>query len=292
MSLRALLDAAVPPLAIPTVYFDTNIFYWVASGKIPAEDWEALRSFLRENAHHRVSLTTLYELLNAVAGSREETFEACKDRFRYLNVLPGTVYGPLSGEFIRTRIFGLKARRQDFTHEALRQCVPFVLRAKARTDLTEGRIVTHPHSLLRWGIDLARIHEQICRGKEDFVKQLKLLSKAPPDALARKRWAARKVIALELERTVKNRLRIEICLDAVYEHLACSLEKARNFDYNFKKHETAWLDSQQLHYLADPTHIFITNDGHLKEETVKSTQSLRIVTFEELLGFARSGASR
>src|SRR5208283_995255 len=75
MSIRALLHSMVSPLEIPTVYFDTQVFSWVASGRISAQDWKEACDFVRKNAHHCVSLTTLYELLVGVAFGKEESFE-------------------------------------------------------------------------------------------------------------------------------------------------------------------------------------------------------------------------
>jgi hypothetical protein len=289
MSLRALLDSTVSALEIPTVYFDTQVFSWAAKGSISTRDWEEVRRFVRKNAHHCVSLTTLYELLAGVAYGRDESFEHYRDRLRYLDITPQSTYGPLSGEFVRTRIFSLEPRRQDFSPEVLMRCVPIVLRAQARTDLTEGSIVLSPYSPLSWGIDLPKIQGQIRSGKEAYIKRLESLRQSHPGVLSRESWAAGKVIALELDRTLENRQRIEVSLDAVYRHDVSVRQKANNPSYNFTKNASAWLDSQQLHYLADPTYIFITNDGRLKKEAAKSTQSKRIITFQELLGFAECG---
>jgi hypothetical protein len=288
MSLRTLLDSIVSPLEIPTVYFDTQVFSLVASRRISKQDWKEACDFVRRNAHHCVSLTTLYELLAGVAYGEEECFEHNRDRLGYLDITPQTSYGPLTGEFIRTRIFGLQPSRQDFSPDAIARWIPIVLRAQTRRDLTEGRIVPQPNSPISLGMDLRKIKRQILRGKAAYIKRLKSLRKSHPGVLSRESWAAGVVVALKLDKTLENRERIEISLDALYHHDVSVRQKAADPGYNFKKHASTWLDSQQLYYLADPTYVFVTNDGQLKQETAKSTQSKRIITFQELLGFAKS----
>src|SRR5208337_4436612 len=99
---------------------------------------------------------------------------------RYLDIPPQTTYGRLSGEFIRTRIFGLQPSRQDFSPDALMRWVPIVLRAQTRRDLTEGRIVVQPYSPVSLGMDLQKIQWQILRGKVAYIKRLKSLRQSHP----------------------------------------------------------------------------------------------------------------
>ncbi|HEY4903113.1 MAG TPA: hypothetical protein VIH89_06540 [Candidatus Sulfotelmatobacter sp.] len=85
---------------------------------------------------------------------------------------------------------------------------------------------------------------------------------------------------------LENRLRIEDALDAQYHHDVSMRIKARSADFNFKKNSTAWLDSSQLVYLAEPTFIFVTADERLVRDTKGSSQAGRILLLREFLSLA------
>jgi hypothetical protein len=94
------------------------------------------------------------------------------------------------------------------------------------------------------------------------------------------------VSALKLDLTLENRIKVESTLDAFYRHDVSMRKKAEQKDFNFKKNSTAWLDSSQLIYLADPTFIFVTADDKLIDSLAESTQLSRVLSFWNLLELA------
>jgi hypothetical protein len=63
---------------------------------------------------------------------------------------------------------------------------------------------------------------------------------------------------------------------------------AKDTPYDFTKHGSDWLDSQLLYYFADPVIHLVTCDLKIKDRTKDSTQSSRILRFDELLALART----
>lgn len=86
--------------------------------------------------------------------------------------------------------------------------------------------------------------------------------------------------------TRENRLKVEEYLDAQYRHDVSMRIKARSEGFNFKKNSTAWLDSSQLVYLAEPTFIFVTADEKLVKDTAESVQATRILLLRDFLSLA------
>lgn len=140
--LLAYLGPAVSPLAVPTIYFDTPAISWVEAGRVSREEWQRALSFLRQSAHHAISLTTLYELLAGLAYGSPATFTRFRDRFKLLSITPQQTFLPLSGEFLRTRLFGLAPARPDFDPETLQRWLPIIASAKTREEMESGLIET------------------------------------------------------------------------------------------------------------------------------------------------------
>ena len=285
--LFSLLGPAVSPLAVPTVYFDTPAISWVEAGKVSKQEWQRALSFLRLSAHHAISLTTLYELLAGLAYGGPETFTRFRDRFNLLSIAPEQTFLPLSAEFLRTRLFGKAPTRPDFDPEALQRWLPIIASARTRKDMESGLIeLGQAQDELTYGINLRLVQLQILKGKAGYIRRLKKLRSEIPSTIPISTWASSVVSKLGIDLKLENRLRIEEALDAQYRHDVSMRIKARSADFNFKKNSTAWLDSSQLVYLAEPTFIFVTADERLVKDTAGSSQAGRILLLREFLSLA------
>jgi len=284
--LFSLLGPDVSPLAIPTVYFDTPAISWVEAGKVSEAEWRRALSFVSRSAHHAVSLTTLYELLAGLAYGPDGTFVRFRDRFKLLSIGPEQTFLPLSGEFLRTRLFGLPPSRPDFDPRVLQRWLPVITGAKTRQEMEDGLIEPGPADKLTYGINLKVVQRQILKGKAGYIRRLKKLRIEIPSTIPISTWASGMVSKLGLELTLENRLRIERALDAQYRHDVSMRIKASNKDFNFKKNSTAWLDSSQLIYLAEPTFIFVTADDRLLKDIASSVQARRVMSFRDFMSLA------
>jgi hypothetical protein len=281
-----LLGPGVSPLAVPTVYFDTSVVSWAEAGKISSRQWKEALDFVRQCAHHAVSLTTLYELMAGLAYGSEEQFVRFRDRFALLLIGAQQTFLPLTGEFVRTRIFGLPSSRPEFDPEILRRWLPVIMRARTRQEMENGLVELRSDDSWTFGVNLQLIKRQILKGKAKYIRRLKKLRLSHPEPLSIETWAADTVSALKLELTLANRLKVESALNALYWHDVSMRNKAQNEDFNFKKNSTAWLDSSQLFYLADPAFVFVTADDKFIDSLAASTQRSRVLSFWKLLELA------
>ena len=284
--LFSLLGSHVSPLAVPTVYLDTSVVSWVEAGKIPKNDWEEVLDFIRRWAHHAVSLTTMCELMAGLAYGSENEFIRFRDRFKLLLVGTQSTFLPLTGEFVRSRVFGLPTSRPEFDPEILRRWLPVITRARTRRDMESGVVSLGPHDNWTFGVNLRLVKRQILKGKAAYIRRLKHLRESHPGPLPVERWASGMVSVLKLDLTLENRQRVQSVLDAVYRHDVWMRKNASNKGFNFKKNASAWLDSSQLNYLADPTFVFVTTDGRLIDSLAGSVQRSRVLSFSDLLRMA------
>jgi hypothetical protein len=284
--LLSLLGPGVWSLTVPTVYLDTSVISWAEAGKIPRNDWEQAMGFFRHSAHHAVSLTTLYELMAGLAYGSENEFTRFRDRFKLLLVGTQSTFLPLTGEFVRSRVFGLPTSRPEFDPEILRRWLPVITRARTRAEMENGLVSLGPDDNWTFGVNLKLVKRQILKGKAKYIRRLKRLRESHPGPLSIETWASGMVSALKLGLTLENRLKVQSALDAVYWHDVWMRKNAANKQFNFKKNSSAWLDSSQLNYLADPTFIFVTTDGRLIDSLATSAQRCRVLSFADLLRMA------
>src|SRR5271168_889138 len=100
-------------VAVPLIYFDTQIVSAVAKGDIRPADWQRVIAYVRKHAHHALSLNTIYELLAAMAFGKPEHFRKYRKRFEMLEITGNETVLPLAGDFVRNRVFGYPLSRPD-----------------------------------------------------------------------------------------------------------------------------------------------------------------------------------
>jgi hypothetical protein len=114
----------------PKIVFDTQVISNVNSGSIRNDEWETISKYIGRKCRYAVSINTLYELLSSIANGDDAHFRTNQNRIRLLYAPARREFLPLVGDFIRSKIFGLPARRRDFQPEKLRLWVEVVLAAK------------------------------------------------------------------------------------------------------------------------------------------------------------------
>jgi len=82
-------------------------------------------------------------------------------------------------------------------------------------------------------------------------------------------------------------------LDAAFKLDDYLCEQASRKVYDFTKHDSDWIDLQQLFYLSDPTMFMVTNDIKLRNRIVKKCLGAkRIILLDELLRDVNADLSR
>jgi len=130
------------------------------------------------------------------------------------------------------------------------------------------------------------VDEFIRRGKKHFAKRLESLRAGSMDVpspdSAVKLWLK----ATGKEATSEECSKVTAALDAAYHHEQNLYALARQGNYDFSRHGSDWIDGQQPFYLCDPTIHFIVGDSRIKAWTAGSSQSDRIILYEELRSLA------
>jgi len=273
------------------VIYDTQIVSNAAAGRVPKGDWETVSKFISAKCRYCVSLNTLYELLAGLAGGDDAHFEENRYRLRLLCPPFRKVFLPLVGDFVRQCVFKKPLRRDDFSPQKIQGWMDIILSAKNKNELTAGLVeVNRPsRNAKTWGIDLDLILRQLKSGKEQHAQVLESLRRGVVRRSTPETWAGGVLRTAGISITPENAKKVLTVLDAVYRYDTFLWDLAEKQKYDFSQHDSDWLDSQQLYYLADPNVILVTSDRNLKHRTNASTQQNRIVTFDEFLGWAKRG---
>jgi hypothetical protein len=268
-----------------SVFFDTQIFTWVAAGKVTAQQWKDLLAAISNKYEYRVSMTTFLELLNAVGGGDEVHFKQNRQRLLVLTDVPRCKFLPLPGEFIRHAILGLPLERPEFSPTTVqKQWLPLIKAAATKVELTTGIPIQTLASgdEVVMGIDLKLVRRQMQDGQKAWVQELRLAKDGSKDMPRKELYAefflhffARAPV------TTENINRLGGALDAAYQHLAAIHHDATKSTYQFERKHQDWIDNQQLIYLADPDCTFVTGDGKLIAKLRRSTQRSQIRHFDE-----------
>lgn len=287
MLLSDLFEQGTSPLAIPSVYFDTQVLSLVARRKICEQDWRTVTRYVNRNAQHCVSLMTMYELLAGAATGDESRFIEYRDAFSALRISRYQTYLPLVRDFVRNRLFDLPMSRTDFGPDELSKWIDILVRSASRAELLNGLVALDRSGELTYGFKLRMVQCHILKGKAQYIRRLRALraQAREPDNIGY--WASKMVHQLQLPLTRANKQILQKALEPVYRHDASVRAKSlTNRNFNFKKHASSWLDSNQLFYLADSNFVFVSADAKLIQELSGSTQAKRVILFDQLLRMA------
>lgn len=266
------------------IVFDTQIISNVASGRIPKSRWSEICGRLKQTCRHAISFNTLAELLDGIAGGDTTHFEENLERIRALYVSRNSEFFPLVGDFVRRQLFGLPFRRDDFAPEKLRRWVEVVRKANNKTELDSGLVDLRRsgHSNRNYGFDFALLKRQMNEGRDLHSKALEELRQGQLLRSGRTRWAASVLRLMEVAADPVNQSKLLDSLDAAWNYDEFLYNLAQKQVYDFAKHDSDWIDFQQLFYLADPHVVLITMDTNIKFRTKASIQSDRILSLDEL----------
>jgi hypothetical protein len=261
----------------PKFVFDTQIASHVCNGLIPTNEWHRIKRFVSQRGRHAISAVTLYELIAGIAGGDERHFRENQQRLNLLSELAKTKYLALPRDFLRETVFGLNALKPEFGPQNLRLWVQVISKADSK------RQVNGPVSIrgVEYGFDLSTIPNVIAKGKRDHSMQLQELREGKLRIPTTERWIASRLRECQVDTTPQNIAKLIARLDAPRQYDFFLFRLAKNHDYDFARHDSDWLDMIQLFYLADPLVHFVTLDTNIRRRTLGSSQSARILSFDE-----------
>jgi hypothetical protein len=133
-----------------------------------------------------------------------------------------------------------------------------------------------------YGADLANRADEIRKGKRQDAERLEKLRSGDLHASTADTWARAVLTRMKDPATAENNAKLLSAMEAASLYELTRYGLAKNTNYNFKKYESDWLDSQLLYYLADPMVRLVTYDAKIRDRTKGSTQSDRIPHFDDL----------
>jgi len=277
----------------PKIVFDTQVIANISSQSIATAAWDNVSSYISRKCRYEISVNTFYELLSSLANGDEAHFAANQSRIRLLCSPAGRKFLPLVGDFVRGEVFGLGAKRLDFNPAQLKLWAEVVLAAKSKADLQKGRVVLRKagHAGRKYGFDLQLLVRQIAEGKQSHAERLEKLRRGDLTASTSVSWSNAVLGLMGVPANDTNRAKLLSALYAAHEYDKSLYEMAKNHNYNFSQHDTDWIDSQQMYYLADPSVLFITCDKNIRFRTKRSSQRLRVLSFNELVTHATESRS-
>ena len=80
--------------------------------------------------------------------------------------------------------------------------------------------------------------------------------------------------------------KLAVALDGAYEYAAWLRSELKNPSYSPSKERSAWIDYQQLFYLADPTIHILRVDNDFKQRSGGSVQMSRLLMLPDILAKA------
>jgi hypothetical protein len=259
---------------------DTN-----ACGKIAAsQNRRQVVDCLRTRYQIAASANTILELLLGVCRSTSEGyFGEHKDRFR-------VAVGSSSLKKAKFMDFplavalrhGPRVRRVEDSagRQRLRDYVRAVLKARSLRELKVSGVRWAGGQLLTLKCEL--VEQDLSIGKSWYSVPL-LAAKAnnltPGNREIWTRHLARFWSVVLSDEEVEA---LALVLDAAYEYQK-TVWTMSGGSFNPERNENDWIDWNQLFYLADPSVLFVTEEGKIRERCQGSSQSSRIVLVDELL---------
>ena len=272
------------------LFLDTNICSRIAYQNLEKEAAQ-VRRYIKTKYEYVVSPLTLTELLIKIGRGNEPYFE--KNR-KSLQVLIADQNDPVfldfPGSHLLRHILGRPAVAK-FGPADFNLWIKVVLQASTLADLQKGAVDIGDTDLV-FGLDFGVVDAQQQEGKDDHRRILEGIRDGSRNPASPLEWAADTLAQVGQDPKPEDCAKVAAALEAAYRFDQYLWKQAKNHSYDFRKHDSDWIDRQQLFYMLDQQVVFVTDDRNILQETKKTSQGVRILAFESLLGEAQSGFER
>src|SRR5207249_2128444 len=110
------------------------------------------------------------------------------------------------------------------------------------------------------GLDFSIVDRQLQEGKDNHRRTLEEVRDGRKSSTSTIAWAAGLLDGLNIKRREETCTKVSKALEAAYCFDEYLWKQAKNYSYDFKKHDSNWVDGQQLFYLCDKSVWFVTQD--------------------------------
>lgn len=273
-------------MARPILFFDTNVLIDVATRSISVGDWTKALGYARRACDHRISPHTLIELLVKLQRGADEYFSKNQQPLKVLASVGGEPrFLPFPPVFLAWVLYRKRLKKPNFTPRDMRNWLYVSVRATTRDDLATG--VALPGTVATYGVmDLKKVDDELQEAKDRHSLRLQRMRTGEAKMPTREQWGfVLKGVPGEPHDNA-DALRITDALDAAYTLDLYLARMAREGSYDFREHDSDYLDMNQLCYLSDDRVHMVTRERKLLARIAGSTQSDRVLAFSDLLARA------
>ena len=123
---------------------------------------------------------------------------------------------------------------------------------------------------------------QMDAGKSEHAKLLVSVRDGTQNLPTPEQWASSILAMNGYSALSVEANRVASALESAYLFDLSLWDLAKNNTYDFLKHASDWIDSQQLYYLADPSiHFLTTDESTIRKRVAASSQAARILTLRD-----------
>ncbi len=158
-----------------------------------------------------------------------------------------------------------------------------VLSARSRHEIIYVNVPSLFDGPERCGLALDRLRQQQVSGKSEHQRLMEQVRDQGRKLPQLNLWAADIAKSLGHELNQQQAISLGNALDAAYCYDK-ELYALGTSGYNFDRHQSDWVDQQQLIYLCDPHLFLLTDDNRLQKRVGKSSQKDRLL---DLRGFLK-----
>jgi len=257
---------------------ESSVACKVGTRSLPQSDWTAVVQHLAPQFDFVVSPLSFLEVLNSLACGDEQHVILNLKRIEALSPVD-----PMRPAF-------LEMPGQFILREVLK-CGPVLVETYQPSQMAEAMVIVLRHrgvsaELRDWLAEIKRNHQSGTSGYVSTQDQIRSLGQFVGN---RELWLRSKTKHLGiLQLTDEEVQRLSVALDAAYEYATWLRNELKNPSYSASKEKSAWIDYQQLFYLADPSLHILYSDNDLTQRSGSSGQRSRLVKLSDVLAKATS----
>jgi hypothetical protein len=273
----------------PILFLDTNVCINVAKERIAPDSWAKAQRYISRNFEYRISPHTVVELLIGLQRGKPEFFEENQRNLKALASIGGDpAILPFPGAYAAQVVLQLKVTPAPNSSPAdVRRWLLVVIRAKEAADLSKGVEIPGITRALAT-LDLSQMEVQLQVAKDQHSTRLQRARSENRPVPTREEWGhLLGDVGVHLENDAEAR-RVTDALDAAYVLDSELFQLARSNTYDFARHDTDYLDMNQLYYLCNPRMHMLTEEVNLPRRVQASPQRTRILRVGDILSMAAS----
>jgi len=265
----------------PKLFFDTSLCIDIARERASGRETGSLRSIC-SRCRDFISPLTVYELVAGLASGTDAHFKQNREAIKAVYPVGHKRFLPSLRVLLPKQLFGERAKVAHSFDLDFDLWVRAVLKARNRQELESGRMKVGLKGRKGFGLILDEIDKQMRYIEDGFAGLLTSFRKTGAPSLTPEIWAKLILDSMGKQSSSESISLVLERLNAAYHLDARLWEFIEGSNYNFAKHRSELVDANQLSYLCDPEMYMATSDLRLKKAVAGSTQSARVLNYNEL----------